>query len=466
LRPLVASSWRRSEVEGAGRDCDALPEVHLNGDELSGLRQVHPLAAALPVCRDLLADAARETGSVFAVADDSGRLLWVEGDRADLRRAETIHFVPGADWAEGHAGTNAPGTALALGQPVQILAEEHFNEAVRPWSCTAAPIRDPDSGRILGAVDITGGADVGSAHALASVRATVRAMEAELGRLLDLEDRRARAAFEARRGPRSTPAAVISPGGRILHADAELLGGAGSFGGAGLPIATVPGETLVDGRRLVTERVGHAGYLVVRFVDARRTQPEQTVRLAGLGTDNVLLEVGGRRLRLSPRHSEIVVLLALFGEGMSAGRLAVELSLDTLSTVAVRADMSRLRAALGADLLDSQPYRFRLPVRCDLLAVRELLAEGRVYDALAVYTGPLLPGSQAPAVVEHRAALEQQVRGAVLGSRDPGLTWQWVGRPSGSDDLPAWEALAASFPAGSPQRAAALSRVRALRGGG
>ena len=43
-----------------------------------------------------------------------GTLLWVEGDRKACRRAEAMNFVPGADWSERGAGTNAPGTALAL----------------------------------------------------------------------------------------------------------------------------------------------------------------------------------------------------------------------------------------------------------------------------------------------------------------------------------------------------------------
>lgn len=461
MRPVVAGSWRRSEVEGAGRDRTALPAVPLTGDVLSAHRDSHPLAATMPVCRELLADAVHDTGSVFAVGDAAGRLLWVEGDRGALRRTSGINFVEGADWAEGHAGTNAPGTALALGEAVQIVAEEHFNEAVRPWTCAAAPVRDPDSGRVVGVVDITGGASVGGAHALASVRATARAMEAELSRRVAQQDGRACTAYAEMFRSDSTPTALISPGGRVLHAAAGLLPHAQP------PGRPAEGELLLDGRRLVTEQVGGSGYVVVRFLAPQEPQPGERIRMSALGRDKAVLEVGGRRLRLSPRHSEIVVLLALSGEGMSAGRLAVELSLDNLSTVAVRADMSRLRAALaalGADLLDSQPYRLRLPVQCDVLTVRNLLAEGRVGETLSAYTGPLLPGSQAPAVVEQRGALEQQVRGAVLASHDPGLLRRWLSRPWGADDLLAWETLASALPSGSPQRASALARARGLRG--
>jgi hypothetical protein len=124
--------------------------------------------------------------------------------------------------------------------------------------------------------------------------------------------------------------------------------------------------------------------------------------------------------------------------------------------------MTRLRAVLGTDLLGSRPYRLRRPVDSDFLTVRDLLTEGRVHDALAVYAGPLLPSSDAPAIVEQRAALEQQVRGAVLGAGDVALLRRWVNSTWGMDDLDAWRTLARRLPDGSVQHAAATARARAL----
>ena len=83
-------------------------------------------------------------------------MLWVEGHAAVRHRAERMNFVAGARWDESHAGTNAPGTALAVDHAVQIFAAEHF-AARAAWTCAAAPIHDPHTGRLLGAVDITGG---------------------------------------------------------------------------------------------------------------------------------------------------------------------------------------------------------------------------------------------------------------------------------------------------------------------
>jgi hypothetical protein len=134
----------------------------------------------MPVIRRLLVEGAADAGLLVAVSDAAGQLLWVEGDASLRARAEHMHFLAGADWSEGSAGTNAPGTALALDRPVQIFGPEHLARQVTPWSCSAAPIHDPDTGAILGVLDLTGGAEVATPQSLTLVRATVAAVEAEL----------------------------------------------------------------------------------------------------------------------------------------------------------------------------------------------------------------------------------------------------------------------------------------------
>ncbi len=91
-----------------------------------------------------------------------------------------MNFVEGALWDEEHAGTNAPGTALAVDHEVQIFATEHFRHTVQDWTCAAAPIHDPATGQILGALDITGGDVVAHPHSLALVLAAARVAETRL----------------------------------------------------------------------------------------------------------------------------------------------------------------------------------------------------------------------------------------------------------------------------------------------
>ncbi len=399
VRAVVAGSWRRCIAASACADGSRLPPVGMDSGELDDYRSRHPLAVLLPMFRDLLGGSADDGEHIYAIADAAGTLLWVQGRPGMLSRAERMNFVEGAVWSEAQAGTNAPGTALAVARPVQIFEAEHYNAAVHLWSCSAAPIRDPQSSQVLGVVDITGGENVASPYALALVKATARAAEVEL----------------AGRMAASTPSAHL--GGRLLEGTA---------------------------------------------VGRPQRAECSAVRLTALGRDNAVLEFDGRTVRLSPRHSEIVVVLALAAGGLTGDRLAVGISEEELHSSTIRAEMTRLRSVLGEGLLASRPYALRRPVTSDFVVVGDLLAEGRVHEALAAYAGPLLPSSEAPAIVEERTALEQQLRGAVLAGGDAGLLRRWVNAVWVADDACAWHSLARLLPAGSAQQAAAAARAVGL----
>ncbi|MFQ6394517.1 transcriptional regulator [Nocardia sp. KC 131] len=179
VRSVVLDSWHRSRDNGV--DPDGFGDaVDLDGLELQRYRAAHPTALIRPVVRKLLVEDAADAGLLVAISDAEGRLLWVEGDSKVKDRALAMNFVEGVDWSEDRVGTNAPGTALALDHHVQIFGAEHFSRAVHEWSCSAAPVHDPLSGRIIGAIDITGGPRVAVPEVLSLIRATVLAAESEL----------------------------------------------------------------------------------------------------------------------------------------------------------------------------------------------------------------------------------------------------------------------------------------------
>ncbi|PWR16447.1 diguanylate cyclase [Micromonospora sicca] len=373
VREVVRHSWRRSAQ--ALLDPEATAPVDLSDDALESYRAAHPLAQVLPLFRDLLGGIAQDGAHLMAVCDAYGRLLWVEGHPGVLRHAERMNFIPGARWDEAHAGTNAPGTALAVDHSVQIFATEHFVRPVQRWTCAAAPIHDPATGRLLGAVDITGGDHLANPQSLALVRATARAADAFLAQPLD-------------------PAVVT---------------------------------------------------------------------VSALGRDEAELRVGGRRIRLGRRHSELLVLLLDHPEGRTGEQLGLDLyGDDRLHPVTLRAELSRLRRALGPELLDSRPYRLRGTVHADFRTVTELLDRGDPAGALQAYGGPLLPGSDAPGVTRLRRLIDGQLRAAVLATADPALLAAWTATPAGADDLTAWQALARALPPGAPRRPLAVARVHQL----
>ncbi|MGB3770979.1 MAG: transcriptional regulator [Rhodococcus sp. (in: high G+C Gram-positive bacteria)] len=178
VRSVVLDSWLRSRDMGVDPDRGA--DSLMDELTLAKYRADHPMSVIRPVVRKLLVEDAADTGLLVAITDASGRLLWVEGDTAAKDRAHRMNFAEGADWSESRMGTNAPGTALAIDHCVQIFAAEHFSRPVHEWSCSAAPVHHPTTGRILGAIDITGGPRVAVPEVLSLVRATVAAAESEL----------------------------------------------------------------------------------------------------------------------------------------------------------------------------------------------------------------------------------------------------------------------------------------------
>jgi transcriptional regulator of acetoin/glycerol metabolism len=221
VRPVVLESWQRALSLGVDPDRAVAP-VELETQDLELLRESHPLSSVMHVIRRLLSDDAEDSGHLMAITDATGVLLWVEGAHALRSRAEAMNFVEGARWSEDCAGTNAPGTALALDRPVQVFAAEHFSRIVQPWTCSAAPIHDPVTGELLGIIDLTGGYQIGSPHARALVQATVAAAESEL-RLLALADREPKAAGS--RTSRKRSAARSSSRMEVLGRDDAILTG-------------------------------------------------------------------------------------------------------------------------------------------------------------------------------------------------------------------------------------------------
>ena len=382
---MVRDSWRRSLGSGVDPDGGG-PPVDLLDDDLLAYRAAHPLAPVMPVIRRLLVEDAEADQMIVAVTDAGGRMLWVEGDSAAARRAAGMHFVEGARWAEDVAGTNAPGTALAVDHAVQIYGSEHYRRPVQPWSCSAAPVHDPVTGVLLGAIDVTGGDHVASPHVLTLVRATVAAVESELR-------------WQHREQLPRPPAAGrlrCAPGARL-----DVLG---------RERARLP------------------------------CRPGRSSCRCGTPSSCCCSPRPPSRARGAPRRSS-----------------PPSATPATPRPVTVRAELSRLRRLVGADLVGSRPYRLLGRVDTDLDQVRRLLARGAVGAALERY-----PRRRAAGVARARASRRPgsgcrrcsvrpccaaAARSCCCATRScprPATT-SWSGRP-------AWSGCRRARPAGRPPR--------------
>ncbi|GAA3669123.1 transcriptional regulator [Microbacterium marinilacus] len=398
VRPLVRDSWGRSIARLVG--AEALPPLDLDGAELERYRAEHPLAASLPLIRQLLLPGgAEDAGVVLAVGDASGRLLWVEGDAGVRALVDGMGFSPGANWAEDRAGTAAPGTALALGRTVQIRGAEHFNRLVHPWSCTASPVRDPETRRIIGIIDVTGGDAAVSPQAQLAVDATVRAVEGELliGRLRAREEVGPRR-IGARRSASRRPVAL-----GVLGRDRAVTESTG-------PVATPPVEL-------------------------------------GLRHSEILLMLATHPHGLTAeRLAELVY-----------GTAAVA----TLRPEMVRL-RRRLERDVPGLRLESRPYRLVGALETDAQHVLALIDRGAHRLALAAYRGDVLPDSQAPGVAELRETLRLTLRDALVAEASVDVLLHYTDSDVGADDVEALRQCLALLPPRSPRRAGLVARLERL----
>jgi hypothetical protein len=466
IRNPIAASWLRS------RDAGVDPHGRQNAPslmELTGARATwdsHPLAIAAPLIDECMSAAAVDADHLMVISDASGMLLSIRGAVAlRSRAADEMNFVEGALWSEAGAGTNAVGTALAAEHAVQVFAAEHFTEPVQRWTCAAAPISDPDTGRLLGVIDLTGDMNSVHPHSLAVVVATARAVEQLLRIQLREGDERLRARYAARLG--SAGPALVTATGRVIADPRGLLPEIGAIPPGGGRIV------LPSGAEVVAEPVAHDApelFLVHSSGGGTRRaggtaaaappRPRLELRLLGDGPAEVRLD--DVALRLRPRLVELLALLMLHRGRAGAEALCTELYGDAGHAGSVRVEMSRLRKLLpGA--IEPGGYALTGAVDADVQRVREALGRGAVGEAAAGYPGSLLPTSTAPGVVRAREELDRWLRQAVITSEDPDALWAWVSAPAGAGDLLAWQRLLGTLEYTDARRSLAQARTSELR---
>jgi hypothetical protein len=460
VREPIVDSWRRSAEAGIDPTGHQLAPVVADEDETRMLWEEHPLARMAPLIHDCLGSIADEADHLIVITDANGLLLSVQGGaRLRMRAAETMNFTEGTLWSEPGAGTNAIGTAIAAQHAVQVFGPEHFNEVVQRWTCSAAPIHDPDTGRALGVIDLTGDFSSVHPHSLSVATATARAVEASLRLGMQEHDLRLRARYGDRVAAAPESRALVTATGRPLTKVPASWGADGR-------LAIPPGGgrvTLPSGQAAIADAVGPAEEAyVVRTATRVTAGARPLARLTLLGGDRATLDVDGRATTLRPRLAEILALLCAHPEGMSASALCAALHGDEGSPGSVRVEVSRLRKLLGP-WIDTDRYRLTCDVETDVRRVEGLLRAGAVREAAEAYAGPMLPDSEAPAIVEAREQLDAWLRQAVMTSGDVDALWAWVNAPSGREDLSAWKRLLAALEFRDPRRSECAARVGELR---
>ncbi|UVI37172.1 helix-turn-helix domain-containing protein [Brevibacterium spongiae] len=386
VRASVLESWNRS-LDRLRDPAGARVHVAYESQQLSEVRRRHPFHTIMPLLRSHLIEPAKDAGLLAALGDEHGRLLWVEGERSVRNRAESMGFVPGADWSEEIMGTSAPGLALQSGSAVQISRAEHFAPDVHSWSCSAVPVTHPLTGQVIGIMDITGGDDAVSSIVLPLLSSTAKAAGARLSELY-------------------TP---------------------------------------------------HQG----RWDGAEVAETELTV----LGSGPALSSPDRPTISLTRRHAEILLLLHRSPDGITGSGLVERLWPIGGSEVTVRAEITRLRRAIGGfeDLsIEARPYRLRGHLHSDLDRTLQALAQGDIDSALELYRGRVLPDSDAPGVREIGAEVDALMRESLLQDGTWQQLWRYAELPDFRDDSEILMAVLRLAPPDAVERNMAVVRLEAL----
>ena len=400
VRDVIADSWERCTQTGVDPGDPDAPLV-IDPDDARGRWEEHPLSRATEILRGVLGGLLHDARHIVVVSDADGCLLWSEGHPEVLRASEAIRFCPGHGWSESAAGTNAVGTALAADHAVQVFSAEHYRSGVHGWQCSGAPVHDPDTGETLGVIDLTGSYKTAHPNNLALVQTAARLVESQLRAEMLERDARILSLFAEHAARHVGPAAAVSPSGRVLAATPT----AWTTGRVKLPDGSDQTAT-DDGTEVIAHALGEGTLLIPARAKRHRPRPA-CMRLSLLGRNHAEFTYPGGTRRLTARHSEIAALLALHPHGLGSRELAELLYNEPGHEITARAELHRLRDILGAALA-TRPYRL-IDIDIDMHRVDSLLNARHAAQAIAAYTGPLLPASKVPSIANARNRLEREI---------------------------------------------------------
>lgn len=222
-RPVIAEGWRRCRDLGISPVAERAPSVMESRDAERILATASLGIAGREVLQQY-ASLLRGGPHALVLANASGHILYATGQHSTRERLERINFMPGGLWSEEAVGPNGVGTPLKLGRPEVILGTEHFCQGWQPWVCFGSPVRDPESGEVIGVIDITGPVR----HAHVETMALTVAITQTLEQRLQLREIHRREQLHAqflqleRRWPHDG-LILLNRSGRILDANAAAM---------------------------------------------------------------------------------------------------------------------------------------------------------------------------------------------------------------------------------------------------
>lgn len=218
LRAEIAQSWRRAELSGLKPDS---PADRLAGSDVTDIDTRSRLLRAADPVLDEISRQLRDTRLSVLLADRDCRIVTRRyGDKALERALDAVSAVPGCRFSEEVSGTNSLATPYELRRGIAVHGDEHFLDALKPFTCYGHPVTNPATGRLEGVLDITG--MVEDANPLLAPF-LLRAVADIERRLLDGSNQAAQRLLAAFQAAQHRSAAVLALGEDVVLANSAAV---------------------------------------------------------------------------------------------------------------------------------------------------------------------------------------------------------------------------------------------------
>ncbi|GGE29624.1 signal-transduction and transcriptional-control protein [Marinithermofilum abyssi] len=187
IRNVIEKSWNRCVYKGVNPFQKKAP-IYVTDEYIQHyLSEQNLVFSSLEPILNSLKSFAIDSGHLLVFCDNKGNILHMNGCSLLRSKAEKMNFVIGSSWSEINAGTNAIGTCISIKKPIQIFSAEHFCQEVHKWTCSASPIVDPATQKILGVIDLTGLREDVHPHSLSVAVSAAKSVEVSLRYNLEIE---------------------------------------------------------------------------------------------------------------------------------------------------------------------------------------------------------------------------------------------------------------------------------------
>ncbi|PAB57046.1 sigma-54-dependent Fis family transcriptional regulator [Anaeromicrobium sediminis] len=201
VRKRIYNSWIRSKNYGIDPFVDKI-KISLTNKELhQRYQRCTNLTKRAKPFMDSLNKIVGSSNLIIRLTDKDGYVLDFLGDSSLVEKYGELNLYKGCNVKEESIGTNAIGLALIIGEPIQVVGEEHYCKIYHNWTSSACPIRDEDN-NLMGVLSITGASSEVHPHTLGMLIAASEAIENELkleksNKQLDLANKHFHAIMES-----------------------------------------------------------------------------------------------------------------------------------------------------------------------------------------------------------------------------------------------------------------------------